>query len=91
MKKKKYKDQNNNNNVISIVALLVLIFIFFLAEQLLEIYNNRNTQIDSRSLSTIKDVIEYHKSTYISEKKSAVEILKQMHMLNLKCFHMKIM
>jgi len=76
MKKKKYKDQNNNNNVISIVALLVLIFIFFLAEQLLEIYNNRNTQIDSRSLSTIKDVIEYHKSTYISEKKSAVENFK---------------
>ena len=72
MKNKRYKDQNDKNYYLRIVVLLVLIFIFFLLNQLLNLIQNQS-DIDIDSITTIKQVIEYYDSKYISEKKSKVE------------------
>ena len=66
MKKIKYKNQNNKNYAIRIIVLLVLIFIFFLFNFIIENYN-KNEQVSSSSISSIKDVIEYYNSKYIKE------------------------
>ena len=70
MKKIKYKNQNNENYIKRIVVLLVLIFIFFLAYKALNNYVNKTQNMSADSLTTIKEVIEYYKSTYISEKEN---------------------
>ena len=71
MEKRKYKDQNNKNYIFRIIGLLILIFIFFLATKILENVNENNFSISYNDLSTIKQVIEYYESRYISERKSS--------------------
>ncbi len=68
MKKIKYKDQNNKNYIAKIVALLVLIFIFFLIELVLDSSMKNKQNASLYSFATIKQVIEYYDSKYITEK-----------------------
>lgn len=73
MKKIKYKDQNKKNYKIIPIVLFVLVFILFFALFLLNKLEKTQEEniIEYDNISTIKDVIEYHKSKYISENKSA--------------------
>lgn len=74
MKKNRYKDQNNKNYKKVIIVLFVVIFILLLASLFLEILQKKameeNKEIIYEEISTIKEVIEYHKSTYLSEVQS---------------------
>ena len=70
MKKIKYKNQNNENYMKRIVVLIILVFIFFLASLILDKYTKDDTEINVNSLTTIKEVIEYFDSKYISEKEN---------------------
>ena len=71
MKKVRYKDQNKKNYKKILIVLFVLIFISLLALSYLDkIENNEEIEIEYEEISTIKEVIEYHKSRYISEKTS---------------------
>lgn len=74
MKKNKYKDQNKKNYKKILIVLFVVIFILMLVSGILEIIqkkqNEENKEIIYEEISTIKEVIEYHKSKYISENLS---------------------
>lgn len=72
MKKIKYKDQNNKNYAIRIIVLLVLIFIFFLFNLILSNYGKAE-KINTDNIDSIKDVIEFYESKYISETSSTEE------------------
>ena len=73
MGKVKYKDQYNKNYASKIVALIVLIFIFFLIEIIIDKNINKQTKVSLDSITTIKEVIEYYDSKYISEKENNSE------------------
>lgn len=73
MKKPKYKDQNERNYKKILIVLFVVVFILFLISNMLTLIQKNKEQsgtISYDNLSTIKEVIEYHKSKYISEKAS---------------------
>ena len=74
MKKNKYKDQNNKNYKKIIIVLFVMIFILILANGILDIIQKsiqeKNKEIVYEEISSIKEVIEYYRSTYITEKVS---------------------
>ena len=68
MKKIKYKDQNKKNYKKIIIVLFVMIFILLLVNNYLsKLENDDNQVVEYDQLSSIKDVIEFHKSKYISE------------------------
>ena len=72
MKKVRYKDQNKKNYKKILIVLFVLIFISLLGLSYLDkLENNEENEIEYEEISNIKDVIEYHKSIYISEKQSS--------------------
>lgn len=72
MKDRYYKDQNKQNYKIILIVLFVLVFILLLLLLMVGILksNNReeNVQLSYDNLTTVKDVIEYYGSTYISEE-----------------------
>ena len=74
MKKNKYKDQNKKNYKKIIIVLFVMIFILILANKVLDIIQERiqegNKEVVYEEISSIEEVIEYYKSTYITEKLS---------------------
>lgn len=72
MKQVRYKDQNRQNYKKIIIVLFVMIFILMLLFVALDKLDKEinPVEIDYNSISTIKDVIEYYKSTYISENES---------------------
>ena len=71
MKKIKYKDQNKKNYKKIIIVLFVMIFILLLVNNYLsKLENDDNQVVEYDQLSSIKDVIEFHKSKYISENLS---------------------
>lgn len=73
MKINKYKDYNKKNYKFILIVIFVMIFILFIGIlSLKKIEKNiEQPEISYDSLSSIKDVIEYHKSKYISEKYSS--------------------
>lgn len=73
MKKNKYKDYNEKNYKKILIVLFVMIFILMLIAGILEKIqkdNEAKTEIGYEQISTIKEIIEYHKSKYISENES---------------------
>ena len=72
MKKNRYKDQNKKNYKKIIIVLFVVIFILMLVNGILGIIQKRvedeNKEIVYEEISSIEEVIEYHKSIYFSEK-----------------------
>ena len=74
MEKNGYKDQKKKNykgfKVVFFVLIFILLFMIFVLEVLQENVDEENKEIVYEEMSTIKDVIEYHKSIYISEKLS---------------------
>ena len=71
MKKVRYKDQNKKNYKKILLVLFVLIFILLLALfSLNSTEKEAEKEIQYDEITSIKDVIEYHKSRYISEKES---------------------
>lgn len=74
MKNIKYKDHNKKNYKILLIVLFVMIFILFFMTIFLKVLKNniedKNIVLTYDQLKTIEDVIEYHKSTYISENLS---------------------
>lgn len=75
MKKNRYKDQNEKNYKKILIVLFVMIFILMLASGILEILQKKvieeNKEIIYDEISTIKEVIEYYKSRYLSEEESS--------------------
>lgn len=73
MKKIRYKSQNNKNYTKILIVLLVLTFILLLGLliTLFTIQSQSKPEKNSYdSLTTLEEVIEYHKSKYISEEAS---------------------
>lgn len=72
MKDAKYKGQNKKNYKKIIIILLILVFILVIISMILgKIYeNSQPKELTYDNLTTIKEVIEYHGSKYISEKES---------------------
>lgn len=70
----KYKDQNKKNYKILSIVLFVMIFILLFMLIFLNIVKknieNENITLTYDELKTVKDVVEYHKSKYISEELS---------------------
>lgn len=75
MKNSRYKDQNNQNYKKIIIVLFVVIFILLLISLGLSVLEDDGGggDLDYNNLTTIKEVIEYYKSTYISEKESKLD------------------
>lgn len=75
MNNKKYKDQNKQNYKKILIVLFVLVFILIIAEILLKKLENKidAPEISYDNLSSIKEVVEYYESKYISEELSSVE------------------
>ena len=75
MKKIKYKDQNRENYKKIIIVLFVMIFILLCVFNILGKIGEKteSVEIDYNNISTIREVIEYHKSQYISEKESTLK------------------
>ena len=74
MKQIQYKDQNNKNYIKILIVLFVMIFLLLFVQLILSnLSKEENKELSYSSLRTVKDVIEYHKSTYISEKESEEE------------------
>jgi len=75
MKNIQYKDQSKKNYNIILIVLFVMIFILLCLCLLLSKVQ-KNVEIPELSydnLKTVKDVVEYYKSKYISEKQSLDE------------------
>ena len=74
MKNYKYKDQNKKNYKILMVVLFVMIFILLFMTFLLKVVEKNIEEneviLSYDEIETIKDVITYHKSKYISENVS---------------------
>ena len=72
MSKQKYKDQNKKNYTRNIIVLFVMIFILFIALVILGKIQKKQLapKVSYDSLSTVKEVIEYYESKYISENES---------------------
>lgn len=73
MKNIKYKDQNKKNYKILLIVLFVMIFILLFMLISLKIVKKNiddNIILSYDELKTVKDVVEYHKSKYISEELS---------------------
>lgn len=71
MKNLRYKDQNKKNYKKRLIVLFVLVFILILAQICLEhLEESEEVIIEYNNISTIQEVIEYHKSKYISENES---------------------
>ena len=74
MKKYRYKDQNKENYKKNIIFLFVMIFILMCANGILNIIENKNQENNKEILydeiSSIREVIEYYKSIYVSEYES---------------------
>lgn len=88
MKNGYYKDQNNKSYKFILVVLFVMVFILLcllIAVGILKSNNNEpDTQISFDNLTTVKEVIEYYGSTYISEKSSVKNYLYMDYYLILK-------
>lgn len=71
---KKIEDRNHSKKSykLILVALFVMIFILFLFIIIIQIIKNKENvpEVNFDNLTTIKEVIEYHKSKYISENES---------------------
>lgn len=69
MNRPKYKDQSNENYKKILIVLFVVIFVLLFISLILSGIEKKNNkqEISYDSLDTIKDVIEYYGSTYISE------------------------
>ena len=69
-----YEEPNNRNTIKLIIVIFVIAFILFIVLNIILLFlnkqNNTNT-LTYDSLTTVKDVVEYYKSTYISEKESS--------------------
>lgn len=73
MEQSKYKEQNNKHyKKIIIILFISLIFILITISIILQIIykTNNTTELSYDNLTTIKQVIEYYGSKYISEKES---------------------
>lgn len=74
MNNKKNKNQYNKKYIKNIIFFCILIFILIIINFILSnIYkknNNENIELTYDNLSSVKDVIEYYKSKYISEEES---------------------
>ena len=72
MKKSKYIEQNNKNYKKMLIILTILIFISIIISAILgKIYEDTNNkELSYDNLTTIKEVIEYYESKYISEEDS---------------------
>lgn len=74
MKNSYYKDQNKQNYKIILIVLFVLVFILLILLAMVGILkakdkeSHASTNLTFDNLTTVKDVIEYYKSTYISEE-----------------------
>ncbi len=75
MKKIKYKDQTNKNLKKILIVLFVVVFILMIISNILKksLKQENVTEVSYDNLSTIKEVIEYYKSTYISEETSTIQ------------------
>lgn len=73
MKQIQYKDYNKKNYSKILIVLFVVIFILLLCQLLLTILAKKENkkELTYSNLQTVKDVIEYHESTYISEQESS--------------------
>lgn len=80
MNKNKYKDQNKENYKKNIIVLFVMIFILMFVSMILGSIYERNQEniedLENKKLSSIQEVIEYHKSTYITEYESTEKDIK---------------
>ncbi len=72
MKQKRYKDHNEKNYRFILVVVFVMVFILFLAIFALNKVKEdiKSSEISYDQISTMKEVVEYHKSKYISENTS---------------------
>lgn len=76
MKNGYYKDQNKQNYKFILIVLFVLVFILLLLLTMVGILKSKDKENEIASslnfdnLTTVKEVIEYYKSTYISEEVS---------------------
>lgn len=88
MKDRYYKDQNKQNYKIILIVLFVLVFILFFLLLMVGILKSNNieenVQLNYDSLTTVKEVIEYYGSTYISEEISQKSDLYMDYYLILK-------
>ena len=80
MKNNRYKDQNKKNYKKIIIVLFVMIFIFLCVNGILDVLLKKiqedNKKVTYEEISTIKEVIEYYKSVYISEYTSTEKSIK---------------
>lgn len=67
-----YKDQDNRKIVKLLIIVLIVVFILFMISNLAQILTNNKEPgtVSYENLKTVKEVIEYYKSKYISEKES---------------------
>lgn len=88
MKNVKYKDQNKQNYKGILIVLFVLVFILLFLLIMIGILKSDNeekiSQLNFDSLTTVKEVIEYYGSKYISEETSKDEKLYMDYYLILK-------
>lgn len=88
MKNVNYKDQNKKNYKFILIVLFVLVFILLFLLVMVGILKSNNeksdTQINFDSLTTVKEVIEYYGSKYITEEISQNENLYKDYYLILK-------
>ncbi len=80
MKKRKYKDQNKKNYKKNIIVLFVMIFILMFISIILGGIQRKNQEnnknLENKEMSSIQEVIEYYKSTYITEYESTEKNIK---------------
>lgn len=90
MKNGYYKDQNKKNYKFILIVLFVLVFILLFLLLMVGTLKSNNTNSDLEielnfdNLTTVKEVIEFYKSTYISEKASEKSNLYMDYYLILK-------
>lgn len=70
MKNQKYKNKGLNRVIFCAILVCTFIFIFLIAVLVINKHNSEEYNLSYNSLTTVKQVIEYHKSKYISEKES---------------------
>lgn len=71
MENSKYRKENNKRHMILIIFIILIVILMFFSIILDQIYKKDQTpEISYDNLTTIKEVIEYYDSKYISEKES---------------------